>query len=614
MADGAKPSLIPVKQRPGIVRELTRYAGEGGWYDADKVRFRYGQPEKIGGWQNVNGISNTDSIPGTARTLFSWVTQIGVEYVAIGTNSHLVVWDGGKYFDITPIDVSVSANNALNTTSGSTTIRVSITSHGRTTGDYFYVTSVATTVGGNIYPVSAPFGGFRVSVLDVNTFAIDVGVTAAATSATAGGVLTGYFLIPTGPASNSLYTGWGAGPWNGIQPWGSPFQNLTPLRFWSLDNWGEDLVACPRDGKIYYWDSSGGISNRAYLVSTSPSQNTQILVSPEDRHLIAFGCPDALTSVVNPLYIRWCNQENITDWNASATNTAGDKVLSGATKIVAARRTRGQILIWTDESLFSMLQVGPPFTFGFQLVGTNCGVLGPNAITEVGGKTFWMADERFMVYDGAAARPMKCDVLRYVFDNLDTSQLDKVACGSNSAFNEVIWFYPTTSGEVDSYVIYNYMEDVWSIGRLVRTAWLDQGVNAYPLAASLEASATKLYYHEFGDNADGAAITSYIESNLFDLDSGQELMYVDRIVPDFSDSAGGPMTGNLQMTLRTLKYPNTPSAQEVTKGPYTVSAATQKIDTRIRGRHAYYRIESTDLNSSWRLGAIRFRLTPDGER
>lgn len=610
MAD--RPQLVPVKQRPGIVRELTRYAGEGGWYDGDKIRFRSGLPEKIGGWQNVNGIANSDLVPGAGRALFSWVTQPGIKYVALGTNSHLMIWDGGKFFDITPISVSVSVTNAISTSAGSTTIRLSVTSHNRTTGDYIYFTSVATTAGGNIHPVSAPLGGYRVSVIDPNTLSIDVGVTAAATSATCGGAITGYFLVSSGPVSNTLNNGWGGGVWGGLTGWGSPLQNLTPLQNWSLDNWGEDLVACPRNGAIYYWDSSGGTASRAYLVSTSPSQNTQILVSPEDRHLIAFGCPDALTSVVNPLYIRWCNQESINDWNASATNTAGDKVLSGATKIVAARRTRGQILIWTDESLFAMQQIGPPYTFGFQLVGTNCGVLGPNAITEVGGKTFWMADERFMVYDGAAARPMKCDVLRYVFDALDTSQLDKIACGSNSAFNEVIWFYPTTSGEVDNYVIYDYMQDVWSIGTLVRTAWLDQGVNAYPIAASYEASGTRLYYHEFGANADGAAINSYIESNLFDLNAGQELMYVDRIIPDFSDRAGGPMQGNIQLTLAAVKYPNSPT--ETSKGPYTVSATTQKIDTRLRGRHAYYRIESNDVGASWRMGTLRFRLTADGER
>jgi hypothetical protein len=610
----ATPKLIPVTQKPGIVRELTRYAGEGGWYDADKVRFRYGQPEKIGGWQNVNGISDPKSIPGVGRSIFTWTTQSGYVYLAVGTNSHLAIWYGGIYHDITPVAASISATNAISTSAGSTTITIAVSAHGQATGNYFYATTVATTVGGNIYPVSAPFGGYPITVIDGNTFTINTGTTAAATSAAAGGLLQGYFLLAPGPASNQLDTGWGAGVWSGPQAWNEEFTALAPLRFWSLDNWGEDLAASPRNGQIYYWDSSMGLTSRAYLVSATPSQNAQILVSPEDRHLISFGCPDALTSVVNPLYIRWCNQEDITDWNASATNTAGDKVLSGASRIIAARRTRGQILIWTDENLYSMQQVGPPYTFGFQLIGTNCGTLGQNAMVEVGGRTFWMADERFMVYDGAAARPMKCDVLRYVFDSLDRSQLDKIYCASNTSYNEVIWFYPTTTGEIDSYVIYDYMQDVWSIGRLVRTAWLDQGINSFPIGVAYEASATKLYYHEFGNTADGAAINAYIESNLFDLDAGQELMFVDRIIPDFSGRDGGVMTGNVTMTLHALKYPNTPESMEVTKGPYLVSAATQKIDFRMRGRHTYYRIESNDVNTSWRLGAIRFRLGPDGER
>lgn len=607
------PQLTLIQQKPGIVRELTRYAGEGGWYDADKIRFRFGQPEKIGGWQNINGAGDSVTLPGVGRSIFTWTNNSGIVDIAVGTNSHLFVWDGGVYFDITPVDTSVSVTNAISTSAGSTEIRVIVSSHGHNTGDYFYFTSIATTVGGNIYPVSAPLGGFRVSVVDANTFVINTSVTAVATSAAAGGVATGYFLLPPGAASNSLYTGWGAGPW-GSGYWGTPTSITAPLRYWSLDNWGEDLVACPREGGIYYWDFSGGVTNRAYLVTATPSKNTQILVSPEDRHLISFGCPDAITSVVNPLYIRWCSQENINDWTASATNTAGDKVLSGASKIVAARRTRGQILIWTDEGLYSMQQVGPPYTFGFQLIGTNCGTLGQNAMVEVGGRTYWMADERFMMYDGAAARPMKCEVLRYVFDNLDRTQLDKIYCGSNTSYNEIIWFYPTTSGEVDSYVIYDYMQDVWSIGRLVRTAWLDQGINSYPIAIGYESSATKLYYHEFGNNADGAAITSYLESNLFDIGSGQELMFVDRIIPDFSDRDGDAMQGNITITVHTLKYPNTPVAQETIKGPYSVSAGTQKIDFRARGRHAYYRIDSSELNSSWRMGAIRFRIAPDGER
>ena len=617
MADAPRsPHLITAKAKPGVNRELTKYAGEGGWYDADKVRFRFGQPEKIGGWQNINGVGDPTAVPGVARSLFTWVDLTGTTYLAVGTNSHLMVWDGGKYYDITPVDASVSASNFISTSAGSTTITVSVSAHGHSTGDYFYFTSITTTVGGNVYPVSAPLGGFPITVVDANSFTINTGVTAAATSAAAGGVITGFFNLPSGFPSNAATFGWGAGVWSGSQGWGTPASSafVAPLRYWSLDNWGEDLVACPRNGAIYYWDSSQGAAKRAYQVTASPTQNTQILVSPEDRHLITFGSPDALTSVVNPLYIRWCSQENINDWTASATNTAGDKVLSGASKIVAARRTRGQILIWTDENLYSMQQVGPPYTFGFQLIGTNCGTLGQNAVVEVAGRTFWMADERFMMYDGAAARPMKCDVLRYVFEALDRTQLDKIVCGSNTSYNEVIWFYPTTSGEVDSYVIYDYMQDVWSIGTMVRTAWIDQGIATYPIAAGYSASATKLYYHEYGNDADGAALASYIESNLFDLDAGQEFMYLDRIIPDFSDRNGEAMPGNIEITLHTLKYPNTPASQEITKGPFTVSAQTQKIDLRIRGRHAYYRIEGDGVNTSWRLGAMRFRVAPDGER
>ena len=610
------PSLFVSNLRAGINRELTRYAGEGGWYDADKVRFRYGKPEKIGGWENIQGAQDSQVLPGVTRSILPWSALDGTIYVAVGTNSHLLLWNGGTYYDITPVRSSVSGTNIISTSADSTRVVVSVPNHDAVTGDYFYFTSITTSVGDLPTLVSAPFGGYPVSVIDQNSFAIHAPVSAVFTSISGGGATRGYFLIPTGNANSSPLFGWGAGFWGGSQGWGTPASaaNVLPLRYWSLDNYGEDLVASYRGGPIYYWDKSSGTNVRAALVSTSPSQNTWILVSPEDRHLIAFGCPDAITSAYNPLYIRWCTSENLTDWNASATNTAGDKLLSGANKIISARRSRGQILVWTDDNLYGMQTVGPPFTFGFTQIGTNCGTLGPNAMVEAGGRMYWMADERFMVYDGGAPQILECQVLRYVFGRLDRNQLDKIYAGSNSAYNEIIWFYPSQgSSEIDSYVIYDYLQKTWSIGTMVRTAWVDEGLNDYPIASSYEGG-TKLYYHEFNDDADGLPMDSYIESSLFDLDAGQELMFIDRIVPDFSDRNGDSLPGTVDITLKTLKYPNTPPAQEITKGPFTVSAYTQKIDMRVRGRHAYYRIEATGLGTSWRLGAIRFRQVKDGER
>lgn len=616
MADLPNPTLTVINLKPGVNRELTRYAGEGGWYDADKVRFRYGKPEKIGGWQNINGVGDSTIVPGVTRSLWSWTALDGTIYVAVGTNSHLMIWNGGQYYDATPVRASISATNVISTSVGKTRVVVSITNHGAATGDYVYFTSLGTSVGGIDTLTSSTLGGYLVSVIDDNSFAVDALSTAAATSISAGATVTGYFNLNSGGADSSPLFGWGAGYWGGAHGWGTPASAaiVSPLRYWSLDNYGEDLVASPRGGAIYYWDRSGGLGTRAALVSTSPSQNNWILVSPEDRHLISFGCPDALTSAFNPLYIRWSTSENITDWNASATNTAGDKLLSGANRIVGARRSRGQILVWTDENLYGMQTVGPPFTFGFSQLGTNCGTLGPNAMVEAGGRMYWMADERFMVYDGGAPQVLPCQVLRYVFGRLDRNQLDKIYAGANTSFNEIIWFYPSEgSGDIDSYVTFDYIQGVWSIGSLVRTAWLDQGLNNYPIAASYEGG-SKLYYHEFGDDADGASLNSFVESALFDLDAGQNLMYVDRIIPDFSNKDGGTLPGNISLIIKTLKYPNTPPTQEITKGPYTVSANTQKIDMRARGRHAYYRIEASGVGNSWRLGTIRFRTAPDGER
>jgi hypothetical protein len=603
------PQLTKIDFRPGINRELTRYANEGGWYDSDYVRFRFGKPEKIGGWVNIQGSNVSGSVLGKARVLKGWNSLDGSQWMAIGTNLKLYIWQGGTYTDITPVRVSASTTNPFNTSAGSVQVKVSISAHGAIDGDFFVITSTAATVGGNI----VLSGGYQLSVLDTNSFTINTTTTAAATSVACGGPTTGFFEINTGNADNTQGTGWGVSSWGG-STWGTARSGgsniFVPLRTWSLDNWGENLLANPTGGAIYQWVKTSGVSTRAVVLSSAPSQANFILVSQEDQHAIAFGVPDVITSVYDPLYLRWCTQGDLTSWAATPTNDAGDKRLSGANRITAVHRSRGQILIWTDDPLFSMQDSGPPYTFTFQNIGQGCGIVGPNAVIDAGGFTFWMGNQQFMVYSGAAPVPLPCTVLRYVFDSLDTTQLNKVFAAANASFNEVIWFYQSTAsttGEIDRCVAYNYIDNTWWIGSLSRLSWIDRGTFPQPIAFD---SSGVGYYQEFGFDADGAAIDSYIESNEFDLGDGQNIMFLDRIIPDDTDRDGNPLNGNISLYVNYRAYPGDTLH---TKGPYLVSANTAKVDLRVRGRQLSLRVESTAVGQSWRLGSYRFRQAPDGE-
>lgn len=602
------PQLTLVQFRPGINRELTRYAGEGGWYDCDYVRFRYGKPEKIGGWVNIQGTGQPGTVEGKARSIIDWGALDGTKYVGIGTNLKLYLWQGGEYSDITPVRVSISATDIFNTSAGSTRIVVSVSDHGAISDDFVVFSSVTNSVGG--ITIS---GDYQISVISVDAFAIESSSTATGTSTAAGGPTTGWFQINVGLSGNGIGGGWGAGPW-GAETWGTPRTSsavVLPLRTWSLDNWGENLLANPRTGGLYEWVATSGTGAPAALVSLAPSRADFMLVSQEDRHTILFGTEDVVTSAYNPLLIRWCAQENLNDWIASATNDAGDKLLSGASRIAAVLRSRGQILIWTDDPLYAMQNIGPPFTFGFQVIGQNCGTVGPNAVVDIGGRTFWMSDHQFMVYTGAAPQVLPCAVLRYVYDNLDTTQLDKIFAAANSGFNEVIWFYQSldsTTGDIDRCVAYNYVEDTWWIGSLSRLCWLDKSI--YPAPIAFNASGVG-YFQETGFNADGQPIISYIESNLFDIDAGQQLMFLDRVIPDQSSRDGGRLEGNLSFYIRYNLYPD---GTTYTKGPYFISASTPKVDLRVRGRQMALRVESAGSHQSWRLGSWRMRKAPDGER
>ncbi len=605
-----EPKLTYVEFKGGVNRELTRTAGDGSWYDADKVRFRSGKPEKIGGWININGTSDTGTFAGISRALTTWSLNNGTRMAAMGTHLKLQLLEGGTYYDITPIRTSVAATNVINTTANSNIVLVSLAGHGAAEGDYVIFTGTSVTVGGNVVLNSAVSGdstgiyAINSPVSSSDTFNVTYSASAAATSATAGGAITIRFPIAIGLQSAAAGFGYGVGPYGG-STWGTVRSTSLPiaLRTWSLDTFGEDLVANPRGGRIYIWDATGGTAARAVVVTASPSVSNFILTADQARHLVSFGCTDS-SGTFDPLNIRWCSDGNLDDWVVSATNTAGETRLSGSNEIVGALRSAGQILVWTDNALYGMSYSGTNSVFNINVVGNNCGLIGPHAAVEAGGRTYWMAPGGFYVYDGAV-RPLECDVFHYVFDNLNHTQGKKIFAGINSEWNEVLWLYQSndsTTGEIDKYVIYNYVEKTWTIGTLTRTAWTDEGIFESPVAAGTDG---KLYLHEVSCDADGSALPSYLESHDFEIGDGDNIQFIDRIVPDFE------MTGELSLRIKTRKYPG---SSYTTKGPYAVSSATPKISMRARGRQAAFRVDTSTAGDDWRLGTVRLQMRPDGRQ
>jgi hypothetical protein len=612
----ADPRLVYREFRPGVNRELTRTAGGDveetlpGWYDVDKVRFRFGKPEKIGGWINLNGTSDTQTFSGMSRALISWNLLNGTKMLGFGTNKLLYVWDGGTYYDITPITTTVSVSNGINTTSGSAIVKVSCPSYTPNPTDYVIFINTSVTVGGNVLlnpSISVATSGIYTvndPVSAAGAFNITYVSAAAATSSSAGGDFVAQFLLPVGLQSAAAGFGWGVDTW-GASTWGTPRSTSLPiaLRTWSLDTFGEDLVANPRAGKIYTWDATGGTASRATWVTVAPSVNNFIITSQEARHLISLGCTDS-GGTFDPLNIRWCSAEDLRDWVVSATNTAGEIRLSGSNEIVGATRSGTQILIWTDDALYGMTYNGANTVFDVQTLGNNCGLIGPHAAIEAGGKTYWMSKGSFYYYDGNV-NALPCDVFHFVFDNLDHTQGYKVFAGINSQWNEIIWFYQTTASttsEIDRYVIYNYLERTWTIGTMTRTAWVDESVFDKPIAGGTDG---KLYEHEVSVDADGSALPSYAESNDFDIDAGDEVQFLSRYVPDFDQS------GNVYVRILTRKWPG---SAFTTKGPYLVTASSPKIDLRARGRQAVFRVDTSTTGATWRLGTVRLQIKPDGRR
>lgn len=584
----------------GIQKENTNYSSEGAWFNSDKVRFKSGKPERVGGWTK----HIPESLDGVGRSVLVWRANNGTVNTAYGTHKKLYIEQGGALNDITPIrkTVSPAASNTISSTASSALITVTDSAHGANTGDY--VTLTAFTVGSSGLATAILNANHSITVLTVNTYTITLSASATATTTFGGTVGVLGYEVSIGNIDEEFEYGWGTGTW-GSGTWGTPRAassiTLAP-RIWSLDTYGEDLVCTYGESNLYLWDFSGGTGDRATSVTNAPTQNNLVLVSNPDRHIVTLGSHDG--TAFDALLVRWSSQENSTDWTATSVNTAGSQRLSGGSKIVGAKRAQGQVLIWTDTDLHSMQFTGPPYTFGFQQVASQCGAAGPNSMVVSNSVAYWIGQHNFYMYDGSV-RALPSPVRRYIFDDLNLQQRSKIVAGLNQEFQEVWWFYPSSgSTENDRYVIFNYAEGAWSIGNINRTAWVDREVYNLPIALK---STGEIYDHELGDSDDGAAMVAFIESAEFDLGEGDELFLMSRIIPDITQD-----TGTIDVTFNAKLYPHDSAT---TYGPFTVSNATEKVDTRVRARQMSIKFSSNSATGDrWRIGTPRIDIKPAGRR
>ena len=637
-------ALIDFKVLPGIDKQDTTSGAENRWVDCDNTRFRYGLPEKVGGWSSL--IPNT--IVGVARRQFAFVDLDGNRYIAIGTDKFLLIYFEGQLYDITPLKTTLTSCT-IATTSGSPICSITKASHGLTAGDIILLDSV-TLPGGTGY-TDADFEDklFQVTnVTSTSVFTITQSTNATATVST-GGSLSVIPYETVGPAAQSYGYGWGIDTWSS-GAWGeaAPASDVSlEPGLWSLSNFGQVLVATIANGKTFTWNAGDAsrLTTRASTTTSgfstsanNPTATRVTLVSPTTRHLIHLGTETVIgdTSTQDDMFIRFSDQEDINDYTPTAINSAGSQRLQDGTKIMGALKAKETILVWTDNALYTMKFIGAPFTFGFEQVGTNCGLIGKNAAVEIDGMAFWMSANGFFMFDGTV-KSMPCSVEDYVYDQADTTKGQQVYAGINNLFTEVVWYYPSTNSEYnDQTVVFNYGEPikggVWYIGTEARTSWIDASVYPKPSATKFNDSATgtfpvivgedglgqtTLFEHEVGTdqvNADGTTttITSFVKSYDFDLQSdgmsGEVFLAMRRFLPDFKN-----LQGNAKVTLAVKRYPQE-SETTTNLSPFTINANTDKKDTRARGRFVNIKIENTDVSESWRFGTLRIDIQPDGRR
>jgi hypothetical protein len=635
---------MPLKSilfRPGVNRENTRYASEaigavsastqvaGGWYESEKVRFRAGTPEKIGGWQRISA----ETFLGTCRSLWNWVTLGVLNLVGVGTNLKFYIERGGAYYDITPIRDTETLTDPFIATDGSPIISVTDVAHGCVTGD-FVTFSGATGLGGNI-TAGVLNREFQVTLVSGNVYTIDVGVNANATDAAGspgGGSVTAAYQINVGPAFQIPTTGWGSGTWSS-GPWGTGGTSQASLRLWSQINFGEDLIFAPRDGEIFYWDATSGLTSRGVALtslggaSDVPVVQRFVFVSDVSRFVFAFGCNEIGSVIQNPMLIRWSDQESAADWTPSPTGQAGSIQLSDGSELITCLQTRQEIVVWTDSALYSIQYVGVPAVWSTQLLASNISIYSQNAKAVASGVVYWMGVDKFYKYDGRT-QTLRCDLREYIFSDINQSQNQQVFAGTNEGFNEVWWYYCSAgSTVVNRYVVYNYAEDIWYYGTMGRTAWLDSGLRDYPLAATYSHN---LVNHEQGvdDNETDTPlpIAASIGSSEFDIDDGHNFGFIWRVLPDLTfRGSTGDLTPQCNMTLIPLRNSGsgftTPASTNGTSTAEIQRIATAPIEEftgqvyiRVRGRQLIFKVDSNRLGTTWQLGAPRIDIKKDGLR
>lgn len=613
------PHLTKIVFKPGINREQTSYSGEGGWYDGDKIRFRDGLPEAIGGWTKIN--SSLAAFIGKCRSMHSWIALDGDDYMGFGTSKKYYIEWAGSNNDITPLRTTVTlGSDPFATTNGSPTVTVTHTSHGAADGDY------VTFSGGSVVAGLDLDNEYSITLVNANSYTITASSNANATTTGGGAAVSAAYQISVGTDSDVYGSGWGAGPW-GSGTWGGTSTSAvlqSRMRIWTQDNFGEDLLFNVRDGGVYYWDKTGGLSSRGVLLtalsgaSDAPTVATQVMVSTSDRHAIAFGANTLGSSDQDKLLIRWSDTEDVADWTPQNTNEAGSLRLQTGSQIIRAVQTRQEIVVFTDRSLHSMRFTGAPFFFGEFMISDNISIIGPNAAVAVDDTVIWMGRNGFYLYNGRV-QSIPCSVEDYVFRNINTTQLHKVYGGVNTLFREVIWFYPASgSSECDRYVAYNYRDNLWYYGMMERTAWINATTRVYPIGAGADGFN---YYHESGqiDGSNGGAINSYVESAMLDIGDGDHLMFVKRAVPDLTFNGSTASTPAVIYTFKTRYDPGSAINQTQTKtvtrtasSPY--ETYTNQLHIRLRGRQMIVRVENTASGVRWRAGALRLDMRPDGKR
>lgn len=647
---------MPLKKllpSPGVNRENSRYTNEGRWYSCDKIRFRQGTPEKIGGWQQVSN----EQFLGVCRSLWPWAALAGEKYVGLGTNLkyYIAYAGGGSYVDVTPIRaVTAPGDVSFSVSAGSDIMTVTDVNHGCITND-FVTFSGATGFGGNV-TAAVINQEYQVTVIDVDTYTVVLPVVANVYDETyldldfvtpeyevweTAETAIATYQINVGDATQVPLTGWGAGPWAAGPPtpvdggWGvgATGTALSNIRIWNHYNFGEDLIFGPKDGPMYYWDLSGGLTstNRGVALTSKagasdvPTIQTLLMVSDTSRFVLAFGCTDYGSGVQDPMLIRWSDQESAVNWTPAATNQAGSVRLSHGSAIEAVAQVRQEILVWTDTALYSMQYLGPPIVWGSQILADNVSIVNDRAWGTAAGVTYWMGNEKFYMYDGRV-QALSCDVRQYIFSDFNFNQSQQVFAGTNEQFGEIWWFYcSANSTTVDRYAIFNYMEKVWYYGNLGRTAWIDTSVAAnVPIAADYN---RRLVNHETGvdDNATTTTlpIEAYITSAEFDIDDGHNFGFVWRVLPDVNFTGSTAANPIMNLTLLPLQnsgsgYNSPASVAGSDNAPIIRSATvpieqfTQQANIRVRGRQMSIKASSNGIGTQWQLGATRIDIRPDG--